>query len=96
MDKVEQRLSILDKVVKIGWALLFGAFVIGGWVATLESRTQAASAAIEALEAHHAKLNYEVIGVHNQHDKRITRLEDALVLIAKSLDRIENKLQTNQ
>ena len=35
-DDFESRLKTLDIVVKLGWALLAGAFALGVWVATIQ------------------------------------------------------------
>lgn len=42
----------------------------------------------------HVKFANEIMAVNSTSDKRITRLEDSTAEIKKSLDRIENKLQT--
>lgn len=114
LDQLEAKLGILDKIVKLGWALLFGAFGLGAWATLLEIRTQGASRAIEILQSDttslvnwrsetngnrytsvdHLKFATEMQGAINGHDKRITRVEDSIEQVKKSLDRIENKLQT--
>lgn len=35
-DEFENHLKTLDIVVKLGWALLAGAFALGVWVATIQ------------------------------------------------------------
>lgn len=50
LDELEAKLGILDKIVKVGWALLIGAFGLGAWATLLEIRTQGAQKAIELLQ----------------------------------------------
>jgi len=50
LDELESKLSILDKIVKLGWALLIGAFGLGAWATLLEIRTQGAQRSIELLQ----------------------------------------------
>lgn len=51
MAQFESRLKILDLVVKLGWALLFGAFCLGVWASTLEFRLQEVHAQADHTEA---------------------------------------------
>lgn len=44
--------------------------------------------------ADHNKFSTGIQELQNQHDKRITRIEDSLTSVNKSLDRIEGKLGT--
>jgi len=37
-EDLQSKLKTLDLIVKLGWALIFGAFAIGVWVATIENR----------------------------------------------------------
>lgn len=48
---IETKLNILNKVVKLGWALIVGAFVIGAWVTVLELRTHDNTHNITALKS---------------------------------------------
>ncbi len=41
VEEFESKLSLVEKLLKLIWGLLFAGFVLGGWVTTIELRTQA-------------------------------------------------------
>jgi hypothetical protein len=116
MAEVEKQLSMLGKIVAVGWALLAAAFAIGAWVTTLELRTRANTDAIASVskearqvmdwkvstEANrwtiqdHVKAMTPIQESISINDKRIQRLEDAIVQINKSLERIESAVRSKQ
>lgn len=51
LDEFESRLNILDKIVKLGWALIFGAFALGAWATLLEIRTQATQRDVDIMKS---------------------------------------------
>jgi hypothetical protein len=53
LSAFESKLKILDRVTKLGYVLIFGAFALGGWVATLQSRINNHG---EALPLHEKRL----------------------------------------
>lgn len=80
-DDFESRLKTLDIVVKLGWALLAGAFALGVWVATIQiavnentNSTNATQPRIRELELKESANN------------------EKLANILKIVDRIDRKL----
>ena len=50
-NSFDEKLDILDKLVKLGWGLLGSAFLLGIWVATLELRVESSVKNIEIISA---------------------------------------------
>ena len=108
ISELEAKLSVLGRVVKLGYVLIGGAFAIGVWVTTLELRVrdvpeiktnlsslltwQATSQESKYTISDHSKYSALVQEILNNQDKRLQRLEDSTAAITKSLERIENKL----
>jgi len=57
LAELEAKLGILDKIVKLGWALICGAFMIGCWVSILEIRSRAMSVQVERLTGNMEQVN---------------------------------------
>lgn len=77
----EDRLKTLDIVVKVGWALLSGAFALGIWVATIQ---------IAVNENTNAKAN-DQIRIRDL-ELRESANNEKLANILKIVDRIDRKL----
>ena len=93
-EKISELESLLRRMIGLGWASLLGvvaaAFAFGGWAASLELRAQDSSARL----TNATRISLEAQSELNNHDKRVTRVEDSVLSINKSLDRIEGKLGT--
>ena len=87
--RIESRLKSLDIVIKLGWSLIAGAFVIGVWVATIQiavnNHAVALQEAAAARQADH--LAIRALEVKDSGDTQI------LKAIVEKLERIERKLE---
>jgi hypothetical protein len=88
-ERIESRLKSLDIVIKLGWSLIAGAFVIGIWVATIQIAVNNHAVAIE--EERRARAG-EIASI------RALELKDSsdtqlLKQIVEQLNKIENKLE---
>ena len=88
-ERIESRLKSLDIVIKLGWSLIAGAFIIGVWVATIQIAVNNHSVAIE--EERRARAG-EIASI------RALELKDSsdtqlLKQIVEQLNKIENKLE---
>lgn len=64
-NEIEAKLGVLNKIVTLGYSLLFGAFCLGCWATLLEIRTQGAQKAIEELKTESTEITnwrYEING----------------------------------
>jgi len=98
----------LKQLIPLMWAILAGAFGVGGWVASLEWRmrdndkTKAAVSEIQLWKASTDGNRFTSQEGHSLanglsekivfNDKRIQRTEDAIIVVKEALGRIEKKL----
>jgi len=75
------RLKTLDIVVKLGWALLAGAFAMGVWVATIQIAVNEATHSAAAVQPRIREL-----------ELKESANNEKLANILKILDRIDQKL----
>jgi len=75
------RLKTLDIVVKLGWALLAGAFAMGVWVATIQIAVNEATHSAAAVQPRMREL-----------ELKESANNEKLANILKILDRIDQKL----
>jgi hypothetical protein len=89
-ERIEGRLKSLDIVIKLGWSLIAGAFVIGVWVATIQIAVNNHSVALQeaaaARQADHHSIR--ALEIKDSGDTQILRA------IVEKLERIERKLET--
>lgn len=80
-DDFSSRLKTLDIVVKLGWAVLAGAFAMGVWVATIQIAVSEATHTTAAVQPRIRDL-----------ELRESANNEKLANILKILDRIDQKL----
>jgi hypothetical protein len=84
----ESKLKILDLVVKLGWALLVGAFLLGTWVAAIQIAINRQTESLRDVR--------EAIGATNTTVRSLEIKDSAdtqlLRSIVEKLDKIDNKL----
>ena len=78
---LSNRLKSLDIVVKLGWALLVGAFAMGVWVATIQIAVNEATHSAAAVQPRIREL-----------ELKESANNEKLANILKILDRIDQKL----
>ena len=78
---LSNRLKSLDIVVKLGWALLVGAFAMGVWVATIQMAVNEATHSAAAVQPRIREL-----------ELKESANNEKLANILKILDRIDQKL----
>lgn len=88
LQDLESKLKILDLVVKLGWALLVGAFLLGTWVAAIQIAINRQTESVRDVK--------EAIGVTNSTVRNLEIKDSAdtqlLRSIVEKLDKIDNKL----
>jgi hypothetical protein len=88
LQDLESKLKILDLVVKLGWALLVGAFMLGTWVAAIQIAINRQNESLKDVR--------EAIGVTNTTVRSLEIKDSAdtqlLRSIVEKLDKIDNKL----
>ena len=98
IQTLEQKLAILDKIVKLGWALLAGAFALGAWATLLEIRTQAAGKSIDLLVSNQNAVLTWKAGLQasqftaQEHNKYATEVQSNMNTQDKRLTRVEDGL----
>ena len=80
-DDFESRLKTLDIVVKLGWALLAGAFGLGIWVATIQIAVNENTQSVSAVSPRIREL-----------ELKESANNEKLANILKIVDRIDRKL----
>ena len=80
-DDFESRLKTLDIVVKLGWALLAGAFALGVWVATIQIAVNENTQSVSAVHPRIREL-----------ELKESANNEKLANILKIVDRIDRKL----
>jgi len=88
LQELETKLKTLDLVVKLGWSLLVGAFILGAWVTSIQisinqHRESIGDVKVSLQEANGTVRNLEL------KDSADTQL---LRSIVEKLDRIDKKL----
>ena len=88
LQDFESKLKILDLVVKLGWALLVGAFMLGTWVAAIQIAINRQTESLRDVK--------DAIGVTNTTVRNLEIKDSAdtqlLRSIVEKLDKIDNKL----
>jgi hypothetical protein len=88
LQDFESKLKILDLVVKLGWALLVGAFLLGTWVAAIQIAINRQTESLRDVR--------EAIGATNTTVRSLEIKDSAdtqlLRSIVEKLDKIDNKL----
>jgi hypothetical protein len=88
LQDFESKLKILDLVVKLGWALLVGAFMLGTWVAAIQIAINRQTESLRDVK--------EAIGATNSTVRNLEIKDSAdtqlLRSIVEKLDKIDNKL----
>ena len=88
LQDLESKLKILDLVVKLGWALLVGAFMLGTWVAAIQIAINRQNESLKDVR--------EAIGATNTTVRSLEIKDSAdtqlLRSIVEKLDKIDNKL----
>jgi hypothetical protein len=88
LQDLESKLKILDLVVKLGWALLVGAFLLGTWVAAIQIAINRQTESLRDVR--------EAIGATNTTVRNLEIKDSAdtqlLRSIVEKLDKIDNKL----
>jgi hypothetical protein len=88
LQDLESKLKILDLVVKLGWALLVGAFLLGTWVAAIQIAINRQNESVRDVK--------DAIGVTNSTVRNLEIKDSAdtqlLRSIVEKLDKIDNKL----
>jgi hypothetical protein len=88
LQDFESKLKILDLVVKLGWALLVGAFMLGTWVAAIQIAINRQTESLRDVR--------EAIGATNTTVRSLEIKDSAdtqlLRSIVEKLDKIDNKL----
>ena len=80
-DDFESRLKTLDIVVKLGWALIAGAFALGVWVATIQINVNENTHSTNAIHPRIREL-----------ELKESANNEKLANILKIVDRIDRKL----
>jgi len=88
ISELEQKLNVLDRLVRIGWAFLCGAFALGVWAATLEIRMQTSD---DTMVRHEAEIKTARSDMHRI-EVGETQMKTDIAYIKVALDRIEKKL----
>jgi hypothetical protein len=80
-EDLKGKLQSLDLIVKLGWALIAGAFGLGVWVATIEQRVSylTGAEAVQQQKTHRLEINESATA---------EKINNAL----KILERIDRKL----
>jgi hypothetical protein len=88
LQDLESKLKILDLVVKLGWALLVGAFMLGTWVAAIQIAINRQTESLRDVK--------DAIGATNSTVRNLEIKDSAdtqlLRSIVEKLDKIDNKL----
>ena len=88
LQDLESKLKILDLVVKLGWALLVGAFLLGTWVAAIQIAINRQNESLKDVR--------DAIGATNSTVRSLEIKDSAdtqlLRSIVEKLDKIDNKL----
>jgi|APGre2960657373_1045057.scaffolds.fasta_scaffold01219_2 hypothetical protein len=88
LQDFESKLKILDLVVKLGWALLVGAFMLGTWVAAIQIAINRQTESLRDVK--------DAIGATNTTVRNLEIKDSAdtqlLRSIVEKLDKIDNKL----
>jgi hypothetical protein len=88
LQDFESKLKILDLVVKLGWALLVGAFMLGTWVAAIQIAINRQTESLRDVK--------DAIGATNSTVRNLEIKDSAdtqlLRSIVEKLDKIDNKL----
>lgn len=88
LQDFESKLKILDLVVKLGWALLVGAFMLGTWVAAIQIAINRQTESLRDVKDAIGATNGTVRSLEIK-DSADTQL---LRSIVEKLDKIDNKL----
>ena len=88
LQDFESKLKILDLVVKLGWALLVGAFMLGTWVAAIQIAINRQTESLRDVKDAISATNTTVRSLEIK-DSADTQL---LRSIVEKLDKIDNKL----
>jgi hypothetical protein len=88
LQDFESKLKILDLVVKLGWALLVGAFMLGTWVAAIQIAINRQTESLRDVKDAIGATNTTVRSLEIK-DSADTQL---LRSIVEKLDRIDKKL----
>jgi hypothetical protein len=88
LQDFESKLKILDLVVKLGWALLVGAFMLGTWVAAIQIAINRQTESLRDVKDAIGATNTTVRSLEIK-DSADTQL---LRSIVEKLDKIDNKL----
>jgi hypothetical protein len=88
LQDLESKLKILDLVVKLGWALLVGAFMLGTWVAAIQIAINRQTESLRDVKDAIGATNTTVRSLEIK-DSADTQL---LRSIVEKLDKIDNKL----
>ena len=88
LDELEERLRQLNVVVKVGQALLLGAFLLGGWVTTIQISINSQERHLNEVKASRA-IDQAAIRSLELKDSADTQL---LRSIVEKLDKIDRKL----
>jgi hypothetical protein len=88
LQDFESKLKILDLVVKLGWALIVGAFMLGTWVAAIQIAINRQTESLRDVK--------DAIGATNTTVRNLEIKDSAdtqlLRSIVEKLDKIDNKL----
>lgn len=88
LQDLESKLKILDLVVKLGWALLVGAFLLGTWVAAIQIAINRQTESVRDVK--------DAIGATNSTVRSLEIKDSAdtqlLRSIVEKLDKIDKKL----
>lgn len=93
---LERKLTQLGYVVKLGYALIVGAFALGVWVATIELRTQSHSEKLSAVTPKVESLvTFREISTSTHMTAKdvsdlLSPIRDAIVLADKRITRVED------
>jgi hypothetical protein len=88
LQDFESKLKILDLVVKLGWALIVGAFMLGTWVAAIQIAINRQTESLRDVKDAIGATNTTVRSLEIK-DSADTQL---LRSIVEKLDKIDNKL----
>ena len=88
LQDFESKLKILDLVVKLGWALLVGAFMLGTWVAAIQIAINRQTESLRDVKDAIGATNTTVRSLEIK-DSADTQLLGSIV---EKLDKIDNKL----
>lgn len=94
LAELEKQLTMLGKIVAVGWALLVAAFGIGVWVTTLEFRTRANGDTVNVLMRDNKEImNWKIEAAANRFTiqdylRAAQPMQDALVLNDKRIQEV--------